>query len=55
MSFRFEVDSEAAGKRFDVGVAERHPELSRARIRRLIEQGHITVMGAVIFTRSASE
>ncbi len=47
MSFRFEVDSEAVGKRFDVAVAERQPELSRARIQRLIEQGHIRVVGAV--------
>lgn len=46
MSFRFQVDCGAAGKRLDVAVAERRPELSRARIRRLIEQGHITVMGA---------
>lgn len=45
MSIRFEVDAALAGSRLDAAVAERVPELSRARARRLIEAGAITVSG----------
>jgi len=43
---RFEVSDELAGLRLDAFVARVWPELSRARVQRLIEQGHILVSGS---------
>ncbi len=41
------VGPEIAGKRLDVALARLEPALSRAQVQRLIEQGEITVAGAV--------
>ncbi len=46
MSFSFDVSAELAGKRLDAAIAAVDSRLSRARARRLIEQGHVTVGGA---------
>ena len=43
MSVRFRVDAPLAGQRVDQAVAARRPELSRAQVRRLIDQGAIRV------------
>jgi len=42
------VSPELAGKRLDVALARLEPALSRAQAQRLIEQGEITVAGAVV-------
>lgn len=47
MSFRFEVTASLVGKRLDSAIAELEPDLSRSRIRRLVEQGAFTVGGSV--------
>lgn len=45
MSFRFEVDGSLEGWRLDRALAERLPELSRARLQRMIEAGQVEVSG----------
>ena len=47
MKFSHVVGSDLAGQRLDVAVARLEPELSRAQVQRLIEQGEISVPGAV--------
>ncbi len=47
MKFSHVVDSDLAGQRLDVAVARLEPALSRAQVQRLIEQGEISVPGAV--------
>ena len=46
MSDTFVLTVDAGGERLDVFVARERPELSRARVQRLIEEGHVTVYGA---------
>ncbi len=46
MRFGFQVAGALAGRRLDVVLAERVPELSRAQARRLIEAGRVRVAGA---------
>ena len=45
MSFRFEVEESLAGRRLDQVLAERLPELSRARLQRMIQGGAVDVAG----------
>lgn len=45
MSFRFEVGESLAGQRLDRALADRLPELSRARLQRMIEAGDVEVSG----------
>jgi 23S rRNA pseudouridine1911/1915/1917 synthase len=45
-SKRLSVDGEAAGARLDRWLAERLPELSRAKLQALIDDGHVRVDGA---------
>jgi len=45
VSFLHRVAPELAGKRLDAALAKLEPELSRAQLRRLIEQGAVTVGG----------
>jgi len=45
VSFSFRVTGALVGRRVDQAVAEHEPELSRAQVRRLIEQGEILVAG----------
>jgi 23S rRNA pseudouridine1911/1915/1917 synthase len=40
-----ELDADAAGERLDVFVARRMPSLTRARARKLIDEGRVTVAG----------
>jgi len=42
------VPAELAGQRLDAALAKLEPGLSRAQVRRLIEQGAVTVSGAVV-------
>jgi 23S rRNA pseudouridine1911/1915/1917 synthase len=42
------VPAELAGQRLDAALAKLEPSLSRAQVRRLIEQGAVTVSGAVV-------
>lgn len=46
MTDAFILTVDATGERLDLFVARRRPELSRARVQRLIEEGHVTVDGA---------
>jgi 23S rRNA pseudouridine1911/1915/1917 synthase len=46
VSLRVEVTPELVGTRLDQAVASRLPGVSRARVRRLIEEGAVTVSGA---------
>ena len=48
MSFSFVVSLDLAGRRIDVAVAERCPELSRAQARRLIDRGGVSVDGSAV-------
>ena len=43
MNDRFEHPVETGGERLDVFLARQSPDLSRSRIRRLIDDGHVTV------------
>jgi 23S rRNA pseudouridine1911/1915/1917 synthase len=43
--FEFRASAELAGRRLDQAVAEMRPELSRAQVRRLLEEGAVTVDG----------
>jgi 23S rRNA pseudouridine1911/1915/1917 synthase len=45
VSFRFEVGESLAGQRLDRALADRLPELSRARLQRMIEAGDVEVSG----------
>ena len=45
---RLVADADAAGLRLDVWLARRLPELSRARLQALVEEGHVRVDGAVV-------
>ncbi|MDQ7840137.1 MAG: RluA family pseudouridine synthase [bacterium] len=42
----FLVEASAAGRRLDIYLAERMPEVSRARLQALIAAGHVVVVGA---------
>ena len=44
---RTDLAADAAGERLDVFVARRMPALTRSRVRRLIDEGHVSVAGAV--------
>jgi len=46
---RLTVDASAAGSRLDRWLAERVPELSRARVQALIEDGRVRVEGRARF------
>jgi 23S rRNA pseudouridine1911/1915/1917 synthase len=46
MSDAFSLTVDTGGERLDVFLAQRRPSLSRARVQRLIEDGHVTVDGA---------
>ena len=48
MSFEHRVSPELAGQRLDAALAKLEPTLSRAQLRRLIEQGAVTVSGEVV-------
>jgi 23S rRNA pseudouridine1911/1915/1917 synthase len=48
VSFEHRVSPELAGQRLDAALAKLEPTLSRAQLRRLIEQGAVTVSGAVV-------
>jgi 23S rRNA pseudouridine1911/1915/1917 synthase len=48
VSFEHRVPPELAGQRLDAALAKLEPSLSRAQVRRLIEQGEVTVGGAVV-------
>ena len=48
MSFEHRVSPELAGQRLDAALAKLEPALSRAQLRRLIEQGAVTVSGAAV-------
>ena len=43
--FRFIVEQEQVGTRLDVFLSERFPEVTRSRLKKLIEDGNITVCG----------
>ena len=45
MNDRVEHLVETGGERLDVFLAEQSPDLSRSRIRKLIDDGHVTVDG----------
>jgi len=45
---RVEISAEQAGERIDRALAAARPELSRSRIKALIEQGHLRLAGATI-------
>jgi len=48
VSFEHRVPPELAGQRLDAALAKLEPSLSRAQVRRLIEQGEVTLDGAVV-------
>jgi 23S rRNA pseudouridine1911/1915/1917 synthase len=48
VSFEHRVPPELAGQRLDTALARLEPTLSRAQVRRLIEQGEVTVSGKVV-------
>jgi 23S rRNA pseudouridine1911/1915/1917 synthase len=48
VSFAHRVPAELAGQRLDAALAKLEPSLSRAQVRRLIEDGRVTVSGAVV-------
>jgi 23S rRNA pseudouridine1911/1915/1917 synthase len=48
VSFEHRVSPELAGQRLDAALAKLEPTLSRAQLRRLIEQGAVTVSGEVV-------
>jgi 23S rRNA pseudouridine1911/1915/1917 synthase len=48
VSFEHRVTQELAGQRLDAALARLEPSLSRAQVRRLVEQGAITVSGEVV-------
>src|ERR1700742_3862699 len=45
---RIEIDAAQAGERIDRTIAVARPELSRSRVKVLIEQGHLKLAGATI-------
>ena len=47
-TLRLEIDAAQAGARIDRVLAAAHPELSRSRVKALIEQGHLKSDGATI-------
>src|SRR5262249_7818202 len=48
VSFAHRVPPELAGKRLDAALAALEPALSRAQVKRLIDEGRVTVAGAVV-------
>ncbi|MFI5314789.1 MAG: RluA family pseudouridine synthase [Myxococcota bacterium] len=48
MTFEHRVPPELVGQRLDAALAKLEPALSRAQVRRLVEQGAVTVSGAVV-------
>jgi 23S rRNA pseudouridine1911/1915/1917 synthase len=48
VSFEHRVPREFVGQRLDAALAKLEPALSRAQIRRLVEQGEVTVSGAIV-------
>jgi len=48
VSFEHRVPPELVGQRLDAALAKLEPSLSRAQVRRLVEQGEVTVSGAVV-------
>ena len=49
----FTTESEDVGNRIDRVIAERLPQMSRSRVKALIEAGHVTVDGVTIGQPSA--